>query len=138
VLDTKQQPRETQSPQAKSALRILVVEDHADTARIMELLLGRHGYEVQIASTVQDALKLADAGSFDLLISDVRLPDGDGFELLGKIRQTQPVIGICLSGNSSDEDKSRSRAAGFVEYLTKPVRMDDLIKAIDRAKGVQR
>jgi CheY-like chemotaxis protein len=54
--------------------------------------------------------------------------------LLEKIRQTRPVTGICLSGNSSDEDRHRSREAGFVEYLTKPIQMDDLIKAINRVK----
>jgi len=114
------------------ALRILIVEDHADTARIMELLLQRHGYEVGVAASVAEAMMLAKDRQYDMLISDVRLPDGNGFDLLKDLRSSQNLKGICISGGSSDEDKRRGELAGFDEYLTKPVQVAELLEVIRR------
>jgi CheY-like chemotaxis protein/anti-sigma regulatory factor (Ser/Thr protein kinase) len=114
------------------ALRILLVEDEPMTARVMERMLKHHGYEVMVASSVVDALKLP-FESIDLLISDIGLPDGNGLELMRRIRERVDVPGIALTGFGTDDDRRRSRAAGFVAHLTKPVdfeRLNDLVQAV--------
>jgi CheY-like chemotaxis protein len=112
--------------------RILLVEDHEDTAHVMSMVLRHQGHTVRRASTVAAALQAAQAESFDLLISDIGLPDGSGLDLMRQIRLRQPVRGIALSGFGMDEDVRRSRAAGFDEHLTKPVSLDVLETTINR------
>jgi CheY-like chemotaxis protein len=118
--------------------RILVVDDHADTLRSMTLLLRRLGYDVLPADNMSDALRIADEQPFDILLSDIGLPDGSGLELLRRIRETREVPALALSGFGMDEDIERSRDAGFSEHLTKPVSIDRLQAAIadlDRPRG---
>ena len=110
--------------------RILVVEDHEDTLRSMKLLLKRLGYEVLTAENMEDALRIAEEEHFDVLLSDIGLPDGSGLELLKRIRQRRDVPALALSGFGMDEDIERSRDAGFSEHLTKPVSIDRLQAAI--------
>jgi CheY-like chemotaxis protein len=110
--------------------RILVVEDHEDTLRSMKLLLKRLGYEVLAAENMEDALRIAEEEHFDILLSDIGLPDGSGLELLKRIRQRRDVPALALSGFGMDEDIERSRDAGFSEHLTKPVSIDRLQAAI--------
>ena len=112
--------------------RILVVEDHPDTLRSMKLLLRRLGYEVLAAENMNDALCIAEEEEFDILLSDIGLPDGSGLELLRRIRQTREVPALALSGFGMDEDLERSRDAGFADHLTKPVSIDRLQAAIAR------
>jgi PAS domain S-box-containing protein len=105
-------------------LRLLVVEDHRDTAAALVRLLERRGYEVRSAETVASALEIARDFECDVLITDIGLPDGTGHELFEKLK-AQPrgnaLRGLALSGFGMDEDIARSRAAGFTEHLTKPV-----------------
>jgi CheY-like chemotaxis protein len=115
--------------------RILVVEDHADTLRSMKLLLRRLGYEVLAADNMCDALRIAEEQPFDILLSDIGLPDGSGLELLKRIRQTREVPALALSGFGMDEDVERSREAGFSDHLTKPVSIDRLQSAIAELEG---
>jgi CheY-like chemotaxis protein len=110
--------------------RILVVEDHEDTLRSMKLLLKRLGYEVLTAENMEDALRIAEEEHFDILLSDIGLPDGSGLELLKRIRERRDVPALALSGFGMDEDIARSRDAGFSEHLTKPVSIDRLQAAI--------
>jgi CheY-like chemotaxis protein len=120
---------------AKPALRILLVEDHADTANSLGALLRRRGFLVSITTNVADALKLAAMESFDLLISDLGLPDATGYECIKKIRQLQPIPGIALSGFGMEEDIQKSHTAGFSEHLVKPIRVTQLEEAIARIMG---
>jgi len=124
--------REVTGSQAVEAgkRRILVVDDHSDTLRSMQLLLRRLGYEVLAAENMTDALQIAEEHPFDILLSDIGLPDGSGLELLKRIRQTRDVPALALSGFGMDEDMERSRAAGFSDHLTKPVSIDRLQAAI--------
>jgi CheY-like chemotaxis protein len=124
--------REVTGGQAVEAgkCRILVVEDHGDTLRSMQLLLRRLGYEVLAAENMMDALQIAEEQPFDILLSDIGLPDGSGLELLKRIRQTRDVPALALSGFGMDEDVERSRDAGFSDHLTKPVSIDRLQAAI--------
>jgi CheY-like chemotaxis protein len=102
-------------------LKILVVEDHGDTSRLMARLLQGHGHDVHVAEGVSTALAAAKQESFDLLISDIGLPDGTGHELMRQIQSIRPTKGIALSGYSSQEDIRQARDAGFAAHVTKPV-----------------
>jgi two-component system CheB/CheR fusion protein len=116
--------------------RILLVEDHIDTVRVMSQLLRRRGYEVQTACTVEAALRLAEQEPFDVLVSDLGLPDGNGLQLLNQVRARFPAVkAIAISGYGMEEDIKRSREAGFMDHLTKPVDVGRLREAIARVAG---
>jgi CheY-like chemotaxis protein len=129
--------REVAGSQAAAATkrRILVVEDHDDTLRSMKLLLNRLGYEVLAAENMTEALRIAEAQNFDILLSDIGLPDGSGLELLQRIRAVRNVPALALSGFGMDEDIERSRSAGFFDHLTKPVSIDRLQAAISELEA---
>ena len=115
--------------------RILLVEDHLPTARTLKHLLIRRNYQVAAADCVKDALALANRENFDLLISDIGLPDGTGYELMAELRTSHSLVGIALTGYGMEEDVNRSHAAGFVAHLTKPVSvhaLDTALSAIRR------
>lgn len=119
------------------SLRILLVEDDPDTLRVMTRLLTKKGHRVVAASLVSSALVAAAAESFDLLISDVSLPDGTGLELMRGLRDVQRIPGIALSGFGMESDIQKSREAGFEAHLTKPVnfqKLDALIRRIFEKK----
>ncbi len=111
---------------AVAALRLLVIEDHVSTLQALRELLRRDGHEVTTVETVAAALAAADAGTFDLVISDLGLPDGSGMDLMRELRDKHALRGIALSGYGMDEDVVRSREAGFVAHLTKPVAIAEL------------
>jgi PAS domain S-box-containing protein len=120
----------------RASLRILLVEDHADTARMMSRLLAAGGHEVEIAGTVAAALDMAGSGSFDLLLSDLGLPDASGHDLLRMLRQRGVSLpAIALSGYGLEEDLRRSDAAGFAAHLTKPINLQRLHETIERVAG---
>lgn len=123
---------------AASPATILLVEDHVDTARVMRRILESAGYTVLHASRLAEARQLASETSFDLVVSDVGLPDGTGLELMRELKGAYGLKGIALSGFGTDEDVNASKDAGFAEHLTKPVDWDRLRDAIGRlvsAKG---
>ena len=113
-------------------LRLLIVEDHPDTARALSRLLQRSGYLVETASSVAGALQLAKRETFDLVISDLGLPDATGYELMRQLREFGEIKGIAMSGYGMDEDLRKSRDAGFSEHLVKPVDVVRLREAIHR------
>ena len=117
-------------------LRILVVEDHQETVRTLKLLLTSLGYTVSTAQTVSDALRIAGEEHFDVLLADIGLPDGSGFDLLHTIRQRQNINGIALTGHGLDEDVQKSREVGFRHHLVKPVSLDRLQAAIQEVQGL--
>jgi signal transduction histidine kinase len=108
------------------SLNILVVDDDADTRRILSRLLSKCGYEVAAVDCVQGALKLLEKDHFDTLISDISLPDSSGYELVREVKQRQWVTSIALSGFGTEEDVRRTVEAGFDHHLTKPVNFQDL------------
>jgi signal transduction histidine kinase len=115
-------------------VRLLVVEDHRDTAETLQRLLTRRGYAVRIACSVSEALQAADGEPFDVLVSDIGLPDGRGTDLLEQLQShfSGPIRAIAMSGFGMEEDLARSRRAGFAEHLTKPVEFGALQAAIAR------
>jgi CheY-like chemotaxis protein len=114
---------------------ILIVEDHEDTLRSMKMLLNRLGYDVLAAENMTTALRIATEQHFDILLSDIGLPDGSGLELLKRIRALRNVPALALSGFGMDEDIDRSHEAGFADHLTKPVSMDRLQEAISQLEA---
>jgi two-component system CheB/CheR fusion protein len=118
---------------ALSPCRILLIEDHADTAAMMQRLLARRGYVVTLATTLREARCAVASETFDLLISDLGLPDGSGLDLMRELasRPTTPPA-IALSGYGMPDDAHRSLEAGFVEHITKPVAMERLWATLDR------
>jgi signal transduction histidine kinase/CheY-like chemotaxis protein len=112
--------------------RLLVVEDHEDTAEILARLLELSGYEVAAVHTATDALAAAAGASFDLLISDIGLPDASGLELMRQIRDRFGIPGIALSGYGMEEDIENSRDAGFLDHLVKPINVENLKATIHR------
>jgi signal transduction histidine kinase/DNA-binding response OmpR family regulator len=116
-------------------LRLLLVEDHTDTAAMLRRLLLRRGYEVRMAESVGEALKAASDYELDVLVSDIGLPDGTGIDLIQRLAEMKGGLtfrGIALSGFGMTEDLERSRNAGFTEHLTKPVDFAILEKSLAR------
>jgi len=122
------------APAPAQGYRLLLVEDHRDTLETLERLLNRRGYQVRTAASVAQALAVAENFEFDLLISDIGLPDGRGTDLLQRLekRGGRTFRAIAMSGFGTDEDLHRSRQAGFAEHLTKPVEFPLLQAAIAR------
>jgi CheY-like chemotaxis protein len=123
------------SPLQPGQIRLLVVEDHRDTTRMLYLLLAGLGYAVKTAGDATTALELASQESFDLLVSDIGLPDETGYELMKQIRERNPMKGIAVTAYGTEEDVRRSRDAGFSEHLLKPVKLSRLHEAIQRVLG---
>jgi two-component system CheB/CheR fusion protein len=112
--------------------RILLVEDHVDTAKLLKRLLKSTGYHVQTAGTVAEALSVAESHEFDLVISDLGLPDGSGYDLVRQMVARRPTKAIALSGFGMQEDVQFGRDAGFAMHLTKPVNFEQLEICIQR------
>ncbi len=120
------------SDQAMRALRILLVEDHVDTAEALAELLRLLGHEVTVAFTLSEGLAAAEdvqsrgPGGIDLVVSDLGLPDGNGLDLMRELACRYGLKGIALSGYGMEEDLRRSREAGFERHLTKPINFQAL------------
>jgi len=125
--DPKPKKRDRSGIESARPLRILLVEDHEDTAHVLRRLLERLGHHVELADSVASAIKAA-RKPFDLLLSDIGLPDGTGNDLIRELRETQhlSVPAVALTGFGMEEDIARSREAGFTDYLTKPVNFQRL------------
>lgn len=106
---------------ATRPLRLLLVEDHEDTRAILFKMLTRQGHQVHGAGSVAEGLELFHQHEFDVLISDIGLPDGTGRDLLLQMGAARPVYALALSGFGMPEDLELSRKAGFFQHLTKPI-----------------
>jgi signal transduction histidine kinase len=125
--------RTVDSEQKRSAARerrILVVDDHADTCTGMKMMLERRGYQITIAHSADQAMEKARAEHFDLVISDIGLPDRSGYELMQELRGSKGLRGIALSGFGMESDVIKAHAAGFSDHLTKPINFERLDEAI--------
>jgi CheY-like chemotaxis protein len=108
------------------SLRILVVEDHADTLRLLARMLDHFGHEISLADGAQRALEIVESKEFDIVLSDIRLSDGSGYEVIAHAKRKQPVKGVALTGFGKKDDIRRSKKAGFDFHLTKPVDFHEL------------
>src|SRR5882724_9318464 len=121
---------EKNSPSQTSAkvqpLCILLVEDHEPTRTSLTQLLLRRRHKVVTAASIGEARALAQTLNFDLLISDIGLPDGNGADLMRELGARQNFKGIALTGYGTEQDVAKSKSAGFIAHLTKPVRIESL------------
>lgn len=118
--------------QTGGTLRLLIVEDHEDTATMLKKLLERSGHTVHTAGDVASALATMERETFDLLISDVGLPDASGYVLMREVNLRHNLRGVAMSGYGMDEDIRKSTEAGFSAHLVKPVDIAVLERTIHR------
>ena len=126
-------PAKTTGESSRQGLRILLVDDHEDTCTALEKLLVRRGHLVAATHNMRSAMEAVVRSQFDLLISDIALPDGNGMELMMQMRAIFKIPGIAISGFGNNGDIEKSLQAGFAEHLIKPVKLDVLEAAIERA-----
>jgi len=135
IPESSDAPRSTAK---RRSVRLLLVEDHEDTNRSLTRMLRRRGYEVHPANDIRSALDIATRKQFDVLVSDIGLPDGSGIDLLKALRAKRDVFGIALSGYGMEEDIRRSGEAGFSHHLVKPVdlnKLDSIIQEMSLPVG---
>lgn len=121
-----------------SPLRVLIVENHADTRTYLCRYLEMKGHGVRSAESLRDALKSLAEESVDVVISDIGLPDGDGWKLFEDYQTTQRPFGIAMSGYGTSADRERSRMAGFRHHLTKPFDPEELDQLLRQAGDERR
>jgi CheY-like chemotaxis protein len=136
-------PGTSEEPEAKPATEptgqsyrghtVLVVEDHEDTRRVLSRALRRKGFGVTVAAGVESAVEQFAASHPDLVICDIGLPDGTGWDVIRRLREAGPVRAIAVSGFGMDQDLQRSREAGFIAHLTKPVDFPRLEAVLSQA-----
>jgi CheY-like chemotaxis protein len=135
-MNTKRQPKKMETCSSGPGLRILIVENHPDTLEALRLYLEDLGHGVQTARNVSEALNVTRSSEFEVLISDIGLPDGSGWELLEKARLPRHVIAIAMSGFGMNADSARSRAAGYRHHLLKPFKTGELDKILEEATAL--
>ena len=111
-------------------MRIIAVDDHADSITVLKRLLASRGHEVRTAVTLAEARQLCEAEPFDLLLCDIGLPDGDGWELAAVARRSG-AKSIALTGHGMPGDVDRIAGSGFAAHLLKPVTFETIESAID-------
>jgi CheY-like chemotaxis protein len=127
-----QSPSEArESGEQSRSCTILLVDDHDDTRQALRSLLQRRGYRVLAASGSKEAKQIAGSEEFDLLVSDISMPDGSGLELVRSLKPSG-VKAIAISGFGTDEDLQKSREAGFDEHIVKPISFEALETVIHR------
>jgi DNA-binding response OmpR family regulator len=119
-------------PAPRKRIRILVVEDHASTSQAVIKFLELNEYVAEAAFDVASALKLTSENSYDLLICDLNLPDGTGWDLVARLTRSKPVRAIAFSAFDAAEHITRSRDAGFADYVVKGSGADALLESIER------
>jgi CheY-like chemotaxis protein len=119
-------------------LNVLIVEDSHDTLLLMSKLFEREGAQVATASSAAEALEVAVKQRPNLVISDIGMPETDGYELLEQLRAIpgmKEVPAIAISGYASDEDRDRALAVGYLALVPKPVDIDALFNLIHEIKS---
>ncbi|HKG96887.1 MAG TPA: ATP-binding protein, partial [Pyrinomonadaceae bacterium] len=117
---------------------LLVVDDSEDTIAMLEQLLKTGGASVTTATNGADALRLAREREFDLILSDISMPEMDGFEFLRRLRKIegrQDVPVVAITGFGRNADIERARAAGFYSHLTKPLNLQALAEVLQRLRA---
>ena len=126
------------SPPARKpakSLRILLVEDHGDTRHTLARLLTHFGHEISVADSMQSALEIMASQKFDVVLCDIGLPDGSGYQIISEAKRNQTVTGVALTGFGTNEDIQRGKQAGFDFHLTKPVDFHELRTVLAQVGG---
>jgi CheY-like chemotaxis protein len=120
-----------------SSLRVFLVENHEDTARYMRLYLEQLNCKVCIATDMITALREIPNSNCDVLISDIGLPDGDGWQLMEHLGDNRPKFAIAMSGYGTGNDQRRSRQVGYNYHLVKPFTPEALQTLLREASGTK-
>ena len=121
----------TNRPRAEpSGARLLVVDDEPSMIRTLGTNLRGHGFQVETAETAGDALASYQRRQPDLVVLDLNLPDGDGFEVVRRIREHSGTPIIVLSARGGEHDKVNALDLGADDYMTKPFGIDELLARI--------
>jgi CheY-like chemotaxis protein len=129
----RDEPAENVAHEAASKRRVLVVDDNADAANTLAMLLSLDGHEVQAVYSARTAFDAVQAFEPDVVLLDIGLPEMDGYEVARRLREQPAFAGlrlVALTGYGQTEDKQRTRAAGFDDHLVKPVEMKALQAAL--------
>ena len=113
-------------------LRILLVEDHQDTRRTLSRLLTHFGHNVVTAHNVEGAMDIMDSDNIDVVLCDIGLPDGSGYEVATQARANGGIKAIALTGFGTEQDVQRSKEAGFDFHLVKPINFQELQTILDQ------
>jgi CheY-like chemotaxis protein len=116
-------------------VRVLIVDDDADAREAMKMMLASHGADVSTAVSAIDAFDVLQRGRPDVLISDIVMPDADGYALLRRVRAPDTgerglIPAIAVTGRGREADRQRALAAGYQCQLTKPIAADELLAAV--------
>jgi CheY-like chemotaxis protein len=122
----------------QDGLRVFVVENHDDTRVLLCILLTQMGHTVFSAATMNEALRAIPASHCDVLISDIGLPDGDGWELMKRLNERRPPLAIAMSGRGMTGDHAKSYATGFQHHLVKPTGPEQLAQILAAAQRTLR
>jgi CheY-like chemotaxis protein len=114
------------------SLRILVVEDHAETLRVLSRMLDHFGHVTSVADSTQSALQFLQSKDFDVVLSDIGLPDGTGYDVASQAKQKQRLKAVALTAFDCEEDIRRGKEAGFDFHLSKPVDFQELRTVLDQ------
>jgi CheY-like chemotaxis protein len=117
--------------EAQRVLSILLVDDHPDSLELLARLLRRCGHKVETATRVDQALDAVGRCRFDILVSDIGLPDGSGTEVMKALRAMQGSPGIALTGHGEEHYIRACEEAGFSARLLKPVVFDKLVSTME-------
>jgi CheY-like chemotaxis protein len=118
-------------------LKILLVDDERDTLELLSTLLRQHGAEIRSAESATAALETINDWTPDAMISDIGMPDVDGYMLLARVRSEdkehdKPIPAVAVTAYASEDDRVKAMSAGFQMYLTKPIQPEQLASAIAR------
>ena len=116
----------TRDSYSGKSLRILVVEDHSETLQALSRLLSHFGHEVSVADGAQHARNIFDSKEFDVVLCDIALRDGSGYDVIAEAKRKRPVKAVAISGFAATDDIERGRKAGFDFHLAKPVDFHEL------------
>jgi CheY-like chemotaxis protein len=114
-------------------LRILLVEDHQDTRRTLSRLLTHFGHNVVTADNVEGAIEIMGANNLDVVLCDIGLPDGSGYEVAAQARLNRKIKAIALTGFGTEQDVQRSKEAGFDFHMVKPINMQELQSVLEQS-----
>lgn len=127
-----------QPTQSLSGVNVLLVDDDSDTLMLMTTALTRRQANVTAVSSAGDAIRAITTKRPDVLVSDIAMPDEDGYGLIEKVRRlengvTQSIPAVAITAYAKDEDRERALSAGFQIYLAKPIELTELISVVARA-----
>jgi CheY-like chemotaxis protein len=108
------------------SLRILIVEDHSDTLEALSRLLNHFGHEISTANDAHSALDKINSNEFDVVLCDIALPDGTGYDVITEAKRKRALKAVALSAFAARDDIERGKKAGFDFHLAKPVDFHEL------------